>query len=306
MAGTVLWAPTPERIAACELTRFYESVARRHGVRAATPGSVGGTATALHSWSVSERELFWREIWQLGKGVIGEGALEPTLLADRMPGARWFPHARLNFAENCLRRGGEDDADANAVAIIASVEGAPASRRTLSWLELRTQVAVLAARLRSLGVGPGVRCAAYVPNVPEAVVAMLAVTSLGGVWASCSPDFGHSAVLDRLGQVEPHVLFVCDAYTYKGRQFDRMDEVERVLAGLPSVAHCVVVSPGAGAMTTASTAAPQAQFHTLDAWLLPEVAGPAAAPPVLEFERLPFGAPLYVMFSSGTTGAPKR
>ena len=197
MENPVLWAPSAERVAACQLTQFREAVAAKHGL--ALPDY-----EALHRWSLEQREAFWREVWALG-AVLGEGALEPTLLNDVMPGAQWFPEVSLNYAENCLRRrdGG--------VAIISSVEGL--QRRELSWGALHDQVARLAARLRALGVGPGVRCAAYTPNIPEAVVAMLAVTSLGGVWSSCSPDFGASAVLDRLGQVEPLVLFACHEYT---------------------------------------------------------------------------------------------
>lgn len=279
----VLWEPSPKRIAEAQITQFREHIAVSHSVSLPNYRS-------LHEWSLSNREAFWQEIWELGD-VVGEGSLEPALVDDKLPGARWFPGTRLNFAENCLRR--RDDAP----AIISTVEAQPASRRELSWGSLYRQVSLVASRLRTLGVGPGVRCAAYIPNVPEAVVTMLAVTSLGGVWSSCSPDFGHRAVLDRLGQVQPQVLFACDAYTYKGKCFERMEEIVQILAGLPSVTHCVLVSPGARVPASAMGGT---EFHALDSWL-----DGKGNVPELNFVRVPFGAPLYVMFSSGTTGAPK-
>ena len=193
MDAMVLWQPSAERVASSQLTRFREYVATAHGLVERLTDYA-----SLHRWSLAHREEFWRDVWHFC-GVISEGPLEPTLLGDTMPGARWFPATRLNFAENCLGAHRRDD---DSPAIISTVEGQ--QRRELSWRQMHEQVARLAEQLRGLGVGPGVRCAAYVPNVPEAVVAMLAVTSLGGVWSSCSPDFGANAVLDRLGQVRKH------------------------------------------------------------------------------------------------------
>ena len=278
--SAVLWEPSAERVAASQLTGFREAIAAKHGL-------VLPDYAALHAWSLRDREAFWREVWELGD-VVGEGPLTPTLLNDVMPGASWFPETRLNYAENCLRR-----RDAAAPAIISSVEGA--HRRSLSWEQLYRQVAKLSAWLREQGVGPGVRCAAYTPNVPEAVIAMLAVTSLGGVWSSCSPDFGASAVLDRLGQVQPKVLFVCDAYTYKGRSFDRLAEVADVLRGLDSVEHCVILSEGASPAAAESLGGTTASSVVLLDAVLQQVAEPPAE---ISFERVPFDAPLYIMFSS--------
>lgn len=286
--SVVLWTPTEERVAACQLTAFRIALAEKHGLDLPD-------YAALHAWSVAEREEFWREVWALGD-VIGDGSLDRALVNDVMPGASWFPDTSLNYAENCLRR--RDDA---VPAIISSVEGT--NRRELTWGQLYSQVAQLSALLRDHGVGPGVRCAAYTPNVPEAVVAMLAVTSLGGVWSSCSPDFGASAVLDRLGQVEPKVLFVCDAYTYKGKSFDRLAEVAGVLDGLSCVEHCIILSPGASAASAASLASTAScSVELLDDLLQPQ---PESAAQEIPFERVAFDAPLYIMFSSGTTGVPK-
>ncbi len=285
--SVVLWTPSAERVAACQLTAFRTTVAEKHGLQLPD-------YSALHAWSVAEREEFWREVWALGD-VVGDGSLDRALVNDVMPGARWFPDTSLNYAENCLRR--RDDVP----AIISSVEGN--YRREITWGQLYSQVAQLSAWLRDHGVGRGVRCAAYTPNVPEAVVAMLAVTSLGGVWSSCSPDFGASAVLDRLGQVEPKVLFVCDAYTYKGKSFDRLAEVAGVLDGLNSVEHCIILSPGASAASAASLASTTScSVELLDELLQPQ---PESAPQDISFERVAFDAPLYIMFSSGTTGVPK-
>eukprot|EP01048_Picozoa_sp_COSAG05_P006201 COSAG05_NODE_392_length_10391_cov_8.232899_4_plen_554_part_00 len=288
--AVVLWEPSAERVAASQLEHF-----RQHA--SAACGRPLPDYKSLHRWSTTHREQFWREIWQVC-GVVGEGSLEPTLLGDAMPGAQWFPSVRLNFAENCLGAHGKDD---DSPAIISTVEGN--HRRVLTWRELHAQVALLAGQLHRCGVGPGVRCAAYVPNGPEAVVAVLAVASLGGVWSSCSPDFGASAVLDRLGQVAPAVLFACSSYTYKGTSFDRLAELAKILDGLPSVRHAIVTNPDCHELPpTPRESSSTAQLHLLSTLLQP----PTGVPPLpLSFKRLPFDAPLYIMFSSGTTGVPK-
>jgi len=220
-----LWTPSPERVAAARMTRFRREAEARSG-RALPDGA------ALHAWSVSDRAAFWRLVWDFCevRGECGDRVLEN---GDAMPGARWFPRARLNFAENLLRR----DDDAIAV-VFRNEEGA---RETLRFAELRREVARAAAALRGLGVGAGDRVAGILPNRPEALVAMLACASLGAVWSSCSPDFGPAGVVDRFGQIEPRLLLAVDGYPYGGRRFDTLQKLPGILAELPSVERCVVV-----------------------------------------------------------------
>jgi len=269
-----LWTPSAERIERAQITAF------RRRVELQTGRSLP-TYTDLWRWSVDERAAFWRAAWE-HCGVIGEPGWAPYLVDDRMPGARFFPEARLNFAENLLRR--DDDAPA---LIFTSETGA---RRELSFAELRAQVGALAAWLRGVGVTAGDRVAGIVPNCPEAIVAMLAATSLGAVWSSCSPDFGVRGVLDRFGQIEPKVLFAADGYWYGGKTHSLAERVAEIRAGLPSLEHVVAISfLGHGVIPAA---------HGFERIV-------AAGGPPPRFERLPFAHPLFVLFSSGTTGIPK-
>ena len=190
--NTPLWTPSPQRIAASNLTAFIKFVAERYGVNAKNYAQ-------LHAWSCNDREQFWQAIWQFC-GVIGSTEGDTLLIdRDRMPGARWFPEARLNFAENLLRKRDRSP------AIIFRGEDQLNSRVT--WAELHAEVSRLAQALRAQGVAPGDRVAACLPNLPGAVIGMLATASIGAVWSSCSPDFGVQGVLDRFGQIEPKVLF---------------------------------------------------------------------------------------------------
>ncbi len=275
-----LWRPSAERIARARVTAFARRVEERHGVH--LPDQA-----ALHRWSVDEPERFWQAIFADG-GVIAEQE-SPAVLEDRdrLPGARWFPGTRLNFAENLLRR--RDDAPA---LVFRSESGL---RREISHRELHASVARLAAALRAWGTRPGDRVAGYLPNLPETIAAMLAATSLGAVWSSCSPDFGVPGVLERFGQIEPRVLFCADGYFYAGRRIASLDRVARLREALPSLERVVVVpyldaAPNAGAVPGAVTWADALAPHPADE---------------LRFERLPFDHPLYVLFSSGTTGVPK-
>src|ERR1051325_7946726 len=204
-----------------------------------------------------------------------------------MPGARFFPEARLNFAENLLRRSDGGD------AIV--FRGESGATRRLSWRTLTELVSRLQQMLRSAGVGPGDRVAALLPNVPEAIAAMLATASVGAVWSSASPDFGASGVLDRFGQIEPKVLFAVDGYVYAGKDISLADKLPAILTGLPTVKTTVIVPllGKADAVTNANRA------QTLDQALAP------FKPQALSFARLPFAHPLYILFSSGTTGIPK-
>ena len=269
-----LWTPSAERVERAQLTAFRKRVELATGRRLSD-------YTALWQWSVDERAAFWRAAWNWCE-VVGEPGWAPYLLDDRMPGARFFPEARLNYAENLLRR---DDA---APALIFCGENG--ARRQLSFAELRGQVGALAAWLRGVGVRAGDRVAGILPNCPEAIVAMLAATSLGAVWSSCSPDFGVRGVLDRFGQIEPKVLFATDGYWYAGKAHALGERVAEIRAGLPTVQHLVSVGFLGGA--------PLADARDFTA--LVGEGGPAP-----RFERLPFAHPLFILFSSGTTGVPK-
>jgi acetoacetyl-CoA synthetase len=267
-------------VAGARVTRFIELVNARHG---AAIRSFGG----LYDWSIAEPQAFWSAVWDFS-GVQAATRGEVILSdGDRMPGAHWFPDARLNFAENLLRR--RDD------ALAMHFRGEDAVRRSLTFAELYQQVAQLAQALRAQGVGPGDRVAAYMPNMPETIVAMLATTSIGALWSSCSPDFGVQGVVDRFGQIAPRVLFSADGYFYGGKTHNSLGKLSEIVAAMPSVEQVIVVpyvsaQPDVDALSKASR--------------LPDVvAGQPGGE--IEFAQLPFDHPLYIMFSSGTTGVPK-
>jgi acetoacetyl-CoA synthetase len=271
----VLWQPDPSAVERSATARFRQHLA-------AAGLAVLDGFEPLRAWSVAEPAAFWGAWWE-SAGVVGDRG--DRILEDpaAMPGARWFPDARLNFAENLLA--GPDEAPALVF------RGEDGRRVELGREELRAQVGRLQRRLREWGVGPGDRVAAFLPNLPETVVGMLAASSLGAVWSSCSPDFGVSGVLDRFGQVEPKVLLACDGYLYKGKSIDVRGKLAEIRAGLPSVEQLLLVP----------FADPDAAFEGAVRWD-EALAGPPAAP---VFSRLPFDHPLYIMFSSGTTGKPK-
>jgi acetoacetyl-CoA synthetase len=278
--------PAPERVAAARMTRFRAEAEQRSGRRLET-------TAALHAWSLEDRAGFWSLVWDFC-GVIGERG-EPVLeRAERMPGARWFGDARLNFAENLLRR--RDDATA---VVFRDETGA---RRQLTFAELHREVAHAAAALRAEGIVAGDRVAAILPNVPEALVAMLATASLGAIWSSCSPDFGAAGVVDRFGQIEPRVLFAVDGYRYGGKPFETLSRLPAILAELPSVRRCVVLPSLEGTDTSANERALRA-IPNATSWSA--FLGRARGADDLPFARLPFDHPLYVLYSSGTTGKPK-
>ena len=241
----------------------------------------------LWQWSVDELEEFWASIWEFCD-VQASVPYERVLASHEMPGADWFPGARLSFAENLFR--GHDDGE---VAIRHASELRPLGEVT--WGELRTDTARIAAALRSLGVGQGDRVVAYMPNVPEAIAAFLACASLGAIWSSCSPDFGVRSVVDRFAQIEPTVLFAVDGYRYGGRDFDRRDVVQRLQAEMPTLRRTVVLPYLDGSPDLSGLR----DTVTWDAFLGAGAAGP------LEFAQVPFGHPLWVLYSSGTTGLPK-
>jgi acetoacetyl-CoA synthetase len=278
-AGDLLWTPSQAQQRASNLHRYQHWLQQRHGLRF-------DDYEALWRWSVDELDAFWRSIWDHCE-VIADGSPEPVLGRREMPGAQWFPNARLNYAEHVFRMASDE-----RPALIARREGEPVQR--VSWAALRRDVGAFAATLRRLGVGTGDRVASSLPNRPETVVAFLACASLGAVWSSCGPDMGPSVVLDRLAQIEPKVLLATDAYAYNGKRHDRRDAVAQLLSALPSVATVVhVPGPDGG------EASPPAWRDRLS-W-----ADAVRQEAPLGFQRLPFDHPLWIVYSSGTTGLPK-
>jgi acetoacetyl-CoA synthetase len=275
-----LWVPTPDRIAKTPITAFMAEASARAG----TPFS---SYAELHRWSVDDREDFWNLLWDFC-GVVGDKGERVLVDGDKMPGAAFFPDARLNFAENLLRKRGPSD------AIV--FKGEDKVLRRLSWDDLHALVSRLQQLFVSLGVKKGDRIAAMMPNMPEAAAGMLAAASIGAVWSSCSPDFGEQGVLDRFGQIEPVVFLAPDGYWYNGKQNDVTAKVQAVLAKLPSVRQAILVDY-LGTARQAVTAIPRAVA-------LDDALAPLEAKDVT-FERMPFNHPLYILFSSGTTGIPK-
>ncbi len=272
-----LWVPSADRIAAANITRFTADAAQRWAREFTDYNSV-------HRWSVEHPEEFWRSVWDTVPVIRSVDAATVLEDAHLMPGARWFPGARLNYAENLLRK--NDDSPS---MVFRDETG---ETRTLSAAEVSEQVAAVAAALRAEGVAVGDRVAGYLPNLPETIIAMLGAASIGAVWSSCSPDFGVQGVLDRFGQIEPRVFICTNAYYYNGKIVDCTAKSNEILANLPTVERVVVV-PFAG-----DSAGPAGSV-TLQDWTAPH-RGAAH-----QFEQLPFDHPLFIMFSSGTTGAPK-
>jgi acetoacetyl-CoA synthetase len=283
-----LWTPGPERVAGARITRFQEWAAGAHGAPSTVPGDPRAGYTALHSWSVRDPEAFWRAVAEWFD-VRFTTPYERVLADPAMPGARWFPGATLNYAEHALRPALDPDRAAGPALLHLDESGEDRRTGTVSWAELRRQVASLAAALRRLGITPCDRVSGYLPNVPQAAIALLATAAVGAVWTSCAPDFGARSVLDRFQQVEPVVLFAVDGYTYGGKRHDRTGVVRELRDGLPALRATVHV-PLLG------TAAP----HGALAWD-ELVADDVPA----EFAQVPFDHPLWVLYSSGTTGLPK-
>src|SRR5690606_9748840 len=248
---------------------------------------VGDGYHDLWKWSVTEIEDFWRSIWDYFE--VGADGDPTTVLSERkMPGAEWFPNTRLNYAEHILR---ERDVSEIAMRYLAE----DGELQEMSWGTLRQRVAAFAGGLRELGVERGDRVVAYFPNAPGAIIAFLASASLGAIWSSCSPDFGARSVVDRFAQIEPKVLIAVDGYSYGGRDFDRMDIVATLERELPTLEHTIL------APYLNPQADPQQLAHGIR-WREVEDRGAGAG---LEFERVPFDHPLWVLYSSGTTGLPK-
>ena len=273
-----IWIPAPERVQQAQLTRFMALARER-----LEPGIE--TYHDLHEYSLKQPEAFWRLLWDFCE-IVGDPGGLVLENGHLMPGAKWFPQARLNFAENLLRHRG------NADAILFQSENG--DQRRLSHDDLYAAVARLAAALRAQGIEPGDRVAGYLPNLPETVIAMLAATSIGATWSSCSPDFGINGVVDRLGQIQPRVLFTVPGYVYNGKTHSCLENVKGIVEAIPSIEQVVMVP----------YATPDADISGIPraAWLSDYEDSNAGE---IDFTRLPFDHPLYILYSSGTTGVPK-
>lgn len=273
----ILWQPDTEKMKQLQMWEFLQLIAEKYDLPTADYAT-------LHRWSVEHPDAFWGEFWDYTKIVHSQKATQVIDDAHKMPGARWFEGARLNFAENLLQhRGGQ------TAIIFRSEQG---DERRISRDELYAKVCRIANGLRAAGVKSGDRVAAFMPNLPETVIAMLAAASIGAIWSSSSPDFGIKGVLDRFSQIEPKIVFSADGYFYNGRQFDSQEKLREILEHLPSVKKVVLVDYSRKRdINKIKNAVAWENFGspTLD----------------ITFEQLPFDHPLYIMYSSGTTGLPK-
>jgi acetoacetyl-CoA synthetase len=276
-----LWTPTAEMADGSRMTAFMQWAGERHGREFADYAE-------LWKWSVTEIEQFWADIWEYS-GVRASVPYERVLASREMPGARWFAGAKLNYAENLLER----DRDPGEAAVFHASELRPLGE--LSWGDLSEQVAALAAGLRSLGVERGDRVAAYMPNIPETLIAFLACASIGAIWSCAAPEFGARSVVDRFAQIEPKALFCCDGYRHGGKDFDRGEALRTILAGCPSVEHTVMLPYLSSQASTAGLVGGLTWQELMQR-------GAGAAP---RYEQVPFDHPLWVLYSSGTTGLPK-
>lgn len=279
--GSLLWTPTEEVKEGANLTHYM-------GWLTANRGLTFSTYRELWRWSVDHLPDFWQSMWDYFDVHASKPA--STVLADRtMPGARWFVGAQLNIAENFFARANEDQ-----TAIIYKAEGRPVA--TVGWAEIRAKTAALAQALRAMGVQTGDRVVAYLPNIPETIIAFFAAASLGAIWSSCSPDFGSHSVLDRFKQIEPKVLLAVDGYRYHGKLYHRLQTIVELQAGLPTLTKTIVIP----SITDGR------QLNSLTNTVLwDDVLAANAATCRLEFEQVPFEHPLWVLYSSGTTGLPK-
>ncbi|HMQ31835.1 MAG TPA: acetoacetate--CoA ligase [Chloroflexaceae bacterium] len=278
-APRLLWTPPEELQATSNLRAYMDWLS-------ATRGLSLGSYDELWRWSVEELEAFWASLWDYFQ-VQSATPYGAVLSSRAMPGARWFEGATLSYAEHVFRNATPDHP-----ALLFQSETRPLT--AVSWAELEAQVAAVAATLRGLGVGPGDRVVAYIPNIPEALVAFLAAASLGAIWSSCSPDFGSPSVIDRFKQIEPKVLVAIDGYSYGSKAHDRRATVAEIQAALPTLEATLFVP------YLDPAAAPEGLSGRIVPW-----AEALAAPGQLRFERVPFGHPLWVLYSSGTTGLPK-
>jgi acetoacetyl-CoA synthetase len=276
----LLWQPSEERIKNTNMYQFMQHINQRYGKNFQDYND-------LYQWSITEIPSFWRSIWEYGEVIHSKPYKQVVDEFTRLPGARWFDGAELNFAENLLRY--RDD------HIALSFKGEGHETVSISYAQLYDQVARLARSLRAMGIRSGDRVAGFMPNMIETVIAMLAATSVGAIWSSCSPDFGIKGVLDRFGQIEPRVLFTANGYGYGGKTFDSLGRIAEILKQLPSIEKVVVVP-----YTDPNPDPSRVPNGVLFGDFLAKEQGLQ-----VEFEQLPANHPLYIMYSSGTTGVPK-
>ena len=275
-----LWEPNNRRIAQSNMKQFMDTASTKTGLDLSNYRS-------LHDWSINNSASFWRQLIEFSGLQASSWGERDLIDGEKMPGAQWFPDASLNYAENILCKSDESDA--------ILFWGENGLRRRLSWLGLTQQVAVLSSVLRNFGIRPGDRVAAMMPNIPETIVWFLATASVGAIWSSCSPDFGIDGVLDRFTQIAPRILVACDAYFYNGKQHDVLPKLTDILDGLPSVDTCVLV-PHVN---------PKPLIKRIKNTVLFEEFISGNHETEIFFEQLPFSHPLYILYSSGTTGRPK-
>ena len=278
MQAEILWQPTQGQIDEAQISRFREGINQKYSLTLKD-------YPALYQWSINHPATFWSEMWSFGE-ILSQAPF--TKVVDdlqRMPGARWFQGSQLNYAENLLRYRDQQ------VAI--EFCGEDQVRTTLTYAQLHAQVAHAAAALKQAGVETGDRIAGFIPNLPETIIAMLAASSLGAIWSSSSPDFGIKGVLDRFSQIQPKIIFAADGYFYGGKRFDSLEKLKGILAELPSVEKVVIINyTGPAELTDIPLAVSWLDFLDNDAVQI-------------DFKQLPFDHPLYIMYSSGTTGLPK-
>jgi acetoacetyl-CoA synthetase len=276
----LLWKPTEKQIKQSNMYRFMQSINETYqqDFKEYAP---------LYDWSIENISDFWAAFWDFADIIHSKGYDQVIDDVKKMPGARWFPGAELNFAENLLRY--RDD----RVALIFKGEGQTSIRQT--YAQLYDEVARVAKSLKDLGIQAGDRVVGFMPNMPESMIAMLAATSMGATWSSCSPDFGIKGVLDRFGQIKPRVLFTANGYFFKGRKLDSLERISSILKELPSIEKVVVVpyTEQKADISALSNAVHYQDFRSSESGL------------EIEFKQLPFDHPLYIMYSSGTTGLPK-
>jgi len=280
MSNNLMWKPSEERIRDANITHFIELAEKK-------AGKTLSDYNHLYQWSIENIDDFWKLIWEYGKVIYSRGYDKVVDRLDIMPGSRWFEGSRLNFAENLLRY-----RDEHTALIFV---GERQEERRMTYRELYKEVARLSRSLKESGLKKGDRVAGYLPNMPETVVAMLAATSLGAIWSSCSPDFGVQGALDRFGQIAPRILFTTDGYFYNGKIFNTMPKVHSIVEQIPSLEKVVVV-PYAK-IDDALQGLPGSVHYE-------DYLGSSEAPAII-FEQLPFDHPVYIMYSSGTTGVPK-